>query len=85
MYVGVLSCSCPAWPSHPIPFNSCCLVYTHARQGLMSLDPLELEVKRRVGTEDERKHAEKVSQSVCACAWRQARRLVMMRLGELDD
>lgn len=29
-------------------------------QGLMSLDPLELEVKRRVGTEDERKHAEKV-------------------------
>lgn len=30
------------------------------KQGLMSLDPLELEVKRRVGTEEERKHAEKV-------------------------
>ena len=29
--------------------------------GLMSLDPLELEVKRRVGTADERRHAEKVS------------------------
>lgn len=29
--------------------------------GLMSLDPLELEVKRRVGTPDERRHAEKVS------------------------
>ncbi len=28
--------------------------------GLMSLDPLELEVKRRVGTPDERKHAEKI-------------------------
>jgi metal transporter CNNM len=28
--------------------------------GLMSLDPLELEVKRRVGTPEERKHAEKI-------------------------
>lgn len=30
--------------------------------GLMSLDPLELEVKRRVGTPDERRHAEKVGE-----------------------
>ena len=44
--------------------------------GLMSLDPLELEVKRRVGTPDERKHAEKI----CPLIARHHRLLVTLLL-----